>query len=374
MTGNRLYDLFLTAGGKAVTDSRRVMDGDIFFALRGENFNGNDFAIKAIEKGASLAVVDDPGITGEGIYYVEDVLAALQSLAIIHRRNMDVPVLAITGSNGKTTTKELVATVLATKYRVHFTPGNLNNHIGVPLTILSAPPETELMIIEMGANHGGEIRRLCEIADPGYGLITNIGRAHLEGFGSPEGVVAAKSELYQHLGDNGGRIIYNNRDPLLSAIVDSSGIKAYSYEAPGNSAVRMEGYRLVPGLTVDIGIDGTAYTIETGLFGIHNVDNIMAAVACGLVFNVGAGDIARSLNGYSPDNNRSQLMVTETNTVICDSYNANPTSVANAIRSFMDYPGEPKTIILGDMLELGSYAIEEHTGIVNLLKTTKCRR
>jgi len=367
MSSNQLYEIFKSERCRVVTDSRIVAPGDIFFALKGDNFDGNRFADEALRKGARLAVVDAPEMQGERVLKVSDTLRELQSLAARHRESFDIPVMAITGSNGKTTTRELIAAVLSEKFRVHYTRGNLNNHIGVPLTIMSAESGTEFMLIEMGANHIGEIAALCNIAKPGYGIVTNIGRAHLEGFGSPEAVTEAKSELYLYLEKGGGIIFFNGENSQLSAIVGKLAAKAFTYQHPGRSYVFVAGQNPGQGLSLNIEIDNVKYILETALFGSHNIENILAAVACGLYFDISAEKIVKAISGYIPVNNRSQMMVTSSNRVICDSYNANPSSMEEALTSFLGQAGDRMTIILGDMLELGSYSDREHIKILDRL-------
>lgn len=367
MKSNKLYDLFVAGHSRIVTDSRIISRGDIFFALRGENYNGNDFAADALLKGARLAVVDDPAITGDRIYHTDNTLAELQSLAARYRESFEIPLLAVTGSNGKTTTKELIRAVMLEKFRVHSTSGNLNNHIGVPLTILSAPADTSFMLIEMGANHGGEIDALCNIAKPGFGIVTNIGRAHLEGFGSPEGVIAAKSELYRYLEREGGIIFFNGENSLLSGIVNNLDALSFPYSEPGNAEVKISGFTLLPTLQIELEINKEPYTVVTRLFGKHNIENVLAAVACGLYFEIPADRIIRAIGNYNPDNNRSQFMVTKINRVICDSYNANPSSMMEAINSFISVAAGKRTLILGDMLELGAFSDKEHKTVVEAI-------
>jgi UDP-N-acetylmuramoyl-tripeptide--D-alanyl-D-alanine ligase len=275
--------------------------------------------------------------------------------------------LAITGSNGKTTTKELISTVLSKRFRVHATTGNLNNHIGVPLTLLSAPANTEFLLVEMGANHVGEINRLCEISNPTYGIITNIGRAHLDGFGSVEGITKAKSELYKYLSANGGVALYNNENKILNDLIGSIGVKSYPYNRPANSHISISKITNDPALSLIIRVEDKTHTIKTYLFGEQNIENILAAVACGIYFDIEMPEIIEALAAYKPDNNRSQITTTSDNIVICDAYNANPTSMQAAIQSFIAIGKSPKTLILGDMLELGEYADKEHLEIVSKL-------
>lgn len=367
MKTDQLYALFRESAGVS-TDTRSVAPGQIFFALWGENYNGNKFAAEALSKGASWAVIDDPAFESDKTILVDDTLVELQALAAHHRKEMKVPVLAITGTNGKTTTKELTAAVLSRKFRVHATSGNLNNHIGVPLTILSAPEGTEFLVVEMGASHVGEIRTLCLIARPDYGIITNIGTAHIEGFGSHDGVVKAKSELYEHIRKINGIVIYNDHDPLLKEKVYKMVNRAVPYSDPTGSelVVIPEEHDMKLSLTVKFAHE--TYHFDTNLYGSYNVDNIKAAMAAGLFLGVEMKDIAEVISQYNPGNNRSQIRVTGSNTVICDSYNANPSSMKLAIESFAKSASPKKMCILGDMLELGEKSEEEHRKIVSLLE------
>jgi UDP-N-acetylmuramoyl-tripeptide--D-alanyl-D-alanine ligase len=370
MKTEQLYELYKNSAG-ITTDSRSVGKGQIFFALWGEKYNGNKFAAEALEKGASWAVIDDPLLETEKTILVDDCLFELQALATHHRKIMNVPVLGITGTNGKTTTKELIAAILSKKLKVHYTRGNLNNHIGVPLTILSAPEGTEMMIIEMGANHIGEIRTLCLIAKPEYGIITNIGTAHLEGFGTVDGVVKAKTELYEHLKKVNGIAFYNDKNPLLTEKIFKYVIRAVPYTDPTGTELRVE--KLPSDLNLNISVEyfHESYNIRTNLFGDYNIENIKAAVATGLFFEVKLKDIAEAVETYAPANNRSQLKDTADNKIICDSYNANPVSMNLALESFSILKKEKKLVILGDMLELGEKSEDEHNKIIDKLKSLK---
>ncbi len=351
------------------TDSRSVSAGEVFFAIRGENFDGNRFAADALEKGAEAAVIDDPSFKTDKTIVVDNVIEVLQAVALKHRNKFNIPVLAITGSNGKTTTKEILARVLGKDYRVHYTRGNLNNHIGVPLTILSCPADTEFMIVEIGANHKGEIGNLCQIAKPGYGLITNIGKAHLEGFGSLEDVAKAKSELYDYIESEGGYVFYNENDERLKYAVAKREVSSIPYMSPGEHSLKILEINQNPNLEISIEIDGIKYTYLTNLFGLYNIENILASLAIGLFFNVSPVRMQGAIESYMPDNNRSQIFKTGKNTLICDSYNANPVSMLKSIESFSEYPGESKIVILGDMFELGEYEAEEHEKILRELVT-----
>ncbi|MDZ7738610.1 MAG: UDP-N-acetylmuramoyl-tripeptide--D-alanyl-D-alanine ligase [Bacteroidales bacterium] len=339
MKEDSVYKILESNGFNISVDSRKTEPGDVFFALKGENFNGNEFAAEALKRGAVAAVIDDPGYTGSKTVLVENAENELQAVARMHRKKIDIPVLAITGSNGKTTTKELLAKVLSNNFCVHSTSGNLNNHIGVPLTILSCSPDTDFMIVEMGANHVGEIRQLCDIAMPDYGLITNIGKAHLEGFGSLEGVKRAKSELYEYLSSVGGTAFYDENNSILRDLVNRDGINPVPYLQPGQHNISVLEVSQVPGLRLTAAIDGEKINIETSLFGIYNLENVLAALSTGLYFDIPADKIKRAIEAYRPDNNRSQILKTEKNILICDSYNANPVSMQKSLDAFALYPG-----------------------------------
>ncbi len=370
MKTEQLYRLFRESKG-VTTDSRTVKKGELFFALWGENYNGNKFASEALEKGAAYAIIDDPLFESERTLLVDDTLLELQALASHYRKELNVPVLAITGTNGKTTTKELLAAILSKKYRLHYTRGNLNNHIGVPLTILSAPPDTEMMIIEMGASHIGEIRSLCLIAKPDHGIVTNIGTAHIEGFGSFDGVVKTKTELYEYLRKVNGIAIYNDMNRLISEKIFRIINRAVPYSDPTGIELLIEQVPSELNLKVSVSYSHHTYNINTNLFGNYNLENVKAAIATGLFFGVEMSDIAASIESYQPANNRSQVKTTSHNTLICDSYNANPESMRLALESFSSFKSDSRTVILGDMLELGGKSEEEHTRIVNLIRSLK---
>ena len=363
-----IYDLFIKSNGVS-TDSRTVREGEIFFALWGENYNGNKFAADALKNGASWAVIDDPLLETDQTILVDDCLYELQALASYHRKVMNVPVLAITGSNGKTTTKELLASIMAKKLAVHYTRGNLNNQIGVPLTILSAPKGTEMMIIEMGASHIGEIRTLCLIAKPDYGIITNIGSAHIEGFGSVDGAIKAKTELYEYLRKVNGIALYNDKNPLLAEMIFKIINRAVPFGDPTGIGLEVDIISSDLNLTISAVYNHNSYTIPTSLFGKYNLENIIAAIATGLFFGVEMEDIAEAVENYQPANNRSQIKITENNTLICDSYNANPVSMLSSLESFMAIQADNKIIILGDMLELGEKSEVEHIRLLNVVKS-----
>ena len=339
-----LYDLYLRYP-RISTDTRRIEPGSIFFALRGSSFDGNRFAAEALDKGAVCAVVDDPAVaTDDRFIVVDDTLQALQELAREHRRALGIPILVIAGSNGKTTTKELVARVLAERFEVYATRGNLNNHIGVPLTLLAMTRDVEFGVVETGASACGEIARLAEIAEPNYGLLTNIGRCHLEGFGGPEGVRRGKGELYDFLAANGGRAFVRRDDEVLTAMAVERDTMAVEYYSSA----------LADGL-------------PTALEGDYNRYNIAAAVAVGRYFGIDDDRIRHAVESYTPDNHRSQRVVTPRNTLIIDCYNANPTSMEASVRHFLAAPLDTRTrkvLILGDMLELGVWSEEEHTRLI----------
>jgi len=372
MKTEQLYKIFRESKGIS-TDSRSISKNQIFFALWGDNHNGNKFASEALDRGASWAVIDDPAFETEKTILVDDCLFELQALATHHRKEMNASVIAITGTNGKTTTKELLSDILAHKYKVHSTRGNLNNQIGVPLTILSAPKGSEMMIIEMGANHIGEIRTLCLIAKPDYGIITNIGTAHIEGFGSFEGVVKAKIELYEHLRKVNGIALYNDRDPILSEKIFKLVNRAVPFSDPTGVKLAVNTEPSAMNLTLTANFKHKTYKIRTHLFGNYNIENIRAAIATGLFFGVDMKDITAAVRKYEPENNRSQVTVTKNNTLICDSYNANPSSMKMAIESFSSIKAEKKVCILGDMLELGDKSEEEHIKIHKVLNDNNLR-
>jgi UDP-N-acetylmuramoyl-tripeptide--D-alanyl-D-alanine ligase len=363
MKTEQLYNLFKESTG-VTTDSREVGKDQIFFALWGDNYNGNKFASEALTKGASWAVIDDPLFETEKTILVDDCLFELQALAAFYRKEMKVPVIAITGSNGKTTTKELLAAILLKKFKVHFTKGNLNNHIGVPLTILSAPADTEMMVIEMGANHISEIRTLCLIAKPDYGIITNIGTAHIEGFGSVDGVIKTKTELYEYLRKVNGIALYNDKDPLVTDKIFKIINRAVPFSNPTGVDLLIEQAPSDLNLKISATYHHNTYNICTNLFGNYNLENVRAAIATGLFLGIEMDDIIDAVEKYQPANNRSQIKISKKNTLICDSYNANPTSMTLALESFSEIKAERKIVILGDMLELGEKSEEEHLKIL----------
>ncbi|WP_353126616.1 UDP-N-acetylmuramoyl-tripeptide--D-alanyl-D-alanine ligase [Parapedobacter pyrenivorans] len=362
-----LYPYFL-AHPAISTDTRNIQPNSLFFALKGENFNGNAFAAEAIEKGARYAVIDEPQYqTDERFLLVTDVLTALQELARHHRYQLRIPIVGITGTNGKTTTKELIHAVLSQQFNTLATIGNLNNHIGVPLTMLAITQQTEIAIIEMGANHVGEIALLCGIAQPTHGLITNVGKAHLEGFGSFEGVKKAKGELYDYLATHNGTLFLQNDNPLLHEMAAARRVPqvvTYGFSA-GNDVVG-ELVSADPLLNVSwkLQADARPHITTTQLTGSYNTENILAAVCIGQHFNVPLAKINRGIAEYVPKNNRSQLTKTTHNTIIRDYYNANATSMAAALDNLRIVQADRKVIILGDMFELGTESYAEHRQVV----------
>ncbi|MGM0619407.1 MAG: UDP-N-acetylmuramoyl-tripeptide--D-alanyl-D-alanine ligase [Bacteroidota bacterium] len=366
MKKNRLYQLFKNHP-IVVTDSRKIKKGSLFFALKGENFNGNKFAADALEKGAAYAIIDEKKYnTSSKTILVENALNALQQLAGRHKKELEIPVLGITGSNGKTTTKELIAAVLSEKFRVSYTQGNLNNHIGVPLTLLGMDESTEFGIVEMGANHQGEIAQLCSIADPDYGIITNIGRAHLEGFGSFEAIKKTKAELYDYLKKKNGTVFYNRDNSILSELTKSIAYKI-SY---GSIDADLSGNPVLSPPFVHAKVHfpkGNLY-LNSKLTGSYNFENIMAAACIGQYFGVNPSVIQKAIKDYNPGNNRSQLIEKNNLKIIMDAYNANPTSMQASIHSFVSSFSGPRYLILGDMLELGGQEMNEH---ISILEKTK---
>ncbi len=359
-----LYDIFLEHPGIS-SDSRNIAPGDLFFALKGDNFDGNAFTATALEKGAAYAITDDPRTGGDNRYLlVEDTLKTLQDLASLHRSHFTFPVIGITGTNGKTTTKELIAAVLSKKYHCLSTQGNLNNHIGVPLTLLRIRPDTGIAVVEMGANHPGEIGALCRIARPDFGIITNIGKAHLAGFGSFEGVIAAKRELYDHIRHEGKMLFVNLDDDLLVSLADGIPQVAYSRTKP--SPCRGTLVSADPFVVMDIHTGGGLH-LSSHLFGGYNADNILAAVCIGDHFGVPASLIKEAIEGYVPSNNRSQVVRGKKNLLIMDAYNANPGSMHAALQNFAQSALPGKMVILGDMLELGAESENEHREIIRMV-------
>ena len=387
MEMKELYELFLQHP-TITTDSRDVPEGSMFFALKGDTFDGNAYATAALEKGAAYAVIDEKEYAKESndrLILVEDVLTTLQQLAKYHRVHLGTPIIGITGTNGKTTTKELISAVLKKKYNVLYTQGNFNNHIGVPKTLLQLTKEHDIAVIEMGANHPGEIKTLVEIVLPDFGIITNVGKAHLLGFGSFEGVIRTKGELYDFLRTIQGTAFINNDNPHLLGI--SNGLKLVKYGQKDAKDLLVKGElvecnpflkfewqtssTLTPQLsTVNCQLSTVncqLSTVQTRLIGSYNLDNALAAACIGTFFNVPATDISAALEEYTPSNNRSQLTITQDNKLVVDAYNANPTSMRAALDNFRLIKAEHKMCILGQMGELGDVSEEEHQKVIDLL-------
>ncbi len=372
----RLYEAFLKCNQKICTDTRKLDKGSIFFCLKGANFNANEFALKALEGGCAYVVVDEGKYaTNENVFLVKDVLKVLQQLANHHRNQLKLKVLAITGSNGKTTNKELINAVLGKQFKTLATVGNLNNHIGVPLTLLSLTKEHEIAIVEMGANHQGEINELCEIADPDYGLITNIGKAHLEGFGGEEGVKKGKGEMYKYISKKGGRVFINADDAVLHEMAGAMDKITYGttklYDVIGKQINGDEFVSFKWTTRYNEKDWNKLPLVKTHIIGHYNFINLLCAACVGNYFKVDIEKINEALSEYVPDMNRSQLEKTANNTLILDAYNANPSSMKVAIENFAKMEGENKLLIIGDMFELGEYAAEEHKKIVDLINEKK---
>ena len=387
MEMKELYELFLQHP-TITTDSRDVPEGSMFFALKGDTFDGNAYAISALEKGAAYAVIDEKEYAKESndrLILVEDVLTTLQQLAKYHRVHLGTPIIGITGTNGKTTTKELISAVLKKKYNVLYTQGNFNNHIGVPKTLLQLTKEHDIAVIEMGANHPGEIKTLVEIVLPDFGIITNVGKAHLLGFGSFEGVIRTKGELYDFLRTIQGTAFINNDNPHLLGI--SNGLKLVKYGQKDAKDLLVKGelvecnpflkfeWQTSSTLTPQLStancqlstVNCQLSTVQTRLIGSYNLDNALAAACIGTFFNVPATDISAALEEYTPSNNRSQLTITQDNKLVVDAYNANPTSMRAALDNFRLIKAEHKMCILGQMGELGDVSEEEHQKVIDLL-------
>jgi UDP-N-acetylmuramoyl-tripeptide--D-alanyl-D-alanine ligase len=364
-----IYELFLRHPYIS-TDSRSVKKDSIFFALRGKNFDGNRFAMKALADGAAYAITDKSYFKPDKrLIRVEDSLGALQSLANHHRKKCSTKILAITGSNGKTTTKELIKRILSEKYKVYATAGNLNNHIGVPLTLLSMPSDSQIGIIEMGANHHGEIQELCNIAEPDFGLITNIGKAHMEGFGSLEDIAKAKAELFEYLKSRKGKIYGNINNSYINAIIPEKYSDAVLYGVK-NSACWGQYISSGPFLKMLLFMpgDSSGLQVNTNLVGRYNMENVVAAAAFAHSFNLTKDSIKTAIEDYIPEDNRSQLVKTKDNIIYLDAYNANPTSMRAALDSFIDLKVQNKCFILGEMLEIGDASDREHQILLTYLK------
>lgn len=361
-----LYDLFIH-NPQITTDSRNCPKGSIFFALKGDKFDGNQYAGKALASGCVYAVIDNPDYyTDERTILVDNVLKTLQQLAHHHRKVLGLPIIGITGTNGKTTTKELLAAVLSTKFNLLYTEGNFNNHIGVPLTLLRLTHDHEMAVIEMGASHPGDIKELVDIVHPNYGIITNVGRAHLEGFGSFEGVIRTKGELYDYIRRSKGKIFIKKENEHLQSIAKD--IEQITY---GNGDDAFASGQIVscdPFLVFNWKQQGKWHTVKTHMIGSYNLDNVLVAVAVGRFFKIPAERISRAIAAYEPTNNRSQFKKTENNALIIDAYNANPSSMKVALDNFIAMPVQPKAIILGDMRELGPTSDELHAEVVEQIK------
>ena len=400
MQTEQLYQIYLKHPAIS-TDTRSITPGSLFFALKGDKFDANKFAQQAIEGGAAYAIIDNPAYRlNEKYILVDDALTALQDLACFHRSQLNIPVIGLTGTNGKTTTKELINAVLSQHFKTQFTQGNLNNHIGVPLTVLTIGPTHEIAIVEMGANHQKEIEFLCTIAQPTHGLITNVGKAHLEGFGGVEGVKKGKGELYDYLkksespkvgksesrkeecgisspllelsptnrGEQRGVVFINSDNPVLLEMQTSRGLSNVVYYGTGgkNNLVNGEIVENSPYLSLQWknNRNANSHVAKIQLTGAYNLDNILAAICIGIYFDLTDDDINRGIEGYQPKNNRSQILPTATNTLICDYYNANPSSMVVAIENMDKLSANRKVLILGDMFELGDEAAAEHEAII----------
>ena len=361
-----LYDLFIH-NPQITTDSRNCPKGSIFFALKGDKFDGNQYAGKALASGCVYAVIDNPDYyIGERTILVDNVLKTLQQLAHHHRKVLGLPIIGITGTSGKTTTKELLAAVLSTKFNLLYTEGNFNNHIGVPLTLLRLTHDHEMAVIEMGASHPGDIKELVDIVHPNYGIITNVGRAHLEGFGSFEGVIRTKGELYDYIRRSKGKIFIKKENEYLQSI--AKGIEQITYGNGDDAFASGQVVSCDPFLVFNWKQQGKLHTVETHMIGSYNLDNVLAAVAVGRFFKIPAERISRAIAAYEPTNNRSQFKKTDNNELIIDAYNANPSSMKVALDNFITMPVQPKAIILGDMRELGPTSDELHAEVVEQIK------
>lgn len=361
-----IYKAFLQSTGIS-TDSRNCPAGSMFVALKGERFDGNQYVKAVLEEGAAYVISDCADFINEDhVFVVKDALSTLQDLARYHRRQLGIPIVAITGTNGKTTTKELLAAVLSSQFNVKATVGNFNNHIGVPLTLLSFDASMDIGVVEMGANHIGEIKALCEIAEPNYGMITNVGKAHLEGFGSFDGVKTAKGEMYDYLQKSSGCIFINKENAHLQAMAQLNE-QRFEYGQGGDVDGEIE--QLAPFLSVKWGKKNqfNSYHVQTNLIGGYNLENILSAIAIGVYFKVDEKNINSALESYQPTNNRSQFVETKSNKVIMDAYNANPSSMEVAISNFSMVEAEYKTIILGGMKEMGEDSDAEHEKLVKLI-------
>lgn len=360
---NEIHGLFLKCNSVSI-DTRKIENNSMFFAIKGERFDANTFAEEALKKGASYVIIDNNDyFIDERTILVEDTLETLQKLSKFHREYLKLPIVALTGSNGKTTTKELINVVLSKRYITKATIGNLNNHIGVPLTLLSFDSKTEIGIVEMGANHQKEIEFLCEIAQPDFGYITNFGKAHLEGFGGVEGVIKGKSEMYQFLLDN-NKFVFVNLDDAIQTEKTKNNLRITFSQIDKNASVFINSSTANP--FVEIMYNGIK--IKSNLIGLYNANNINAAITIGKYFKVSDEEIKEAIESYVPENNRSQMLVKNSNEIILDAYNANPSSMEVAIKNFLQLDKENKVAILGDMFELGEESLQEHKNIIALLE------
>ncbi len=372
-----IYQLFKEYGS-ITTDSRNCSKNSLFFALKGDNFDGNQYAEKALRNGCSYAIIDNKKYAkGERYILVKNVLKTLQQLANKHRKILGTKVIGVTGTNGKTTTKELIASVLSQKFNVHYTKGNFNNHIGVPITLLQLELKHEIAVIEMGANHPKEIEELCQIVEPDYGIITNVGKAHLEGFGSFEGVMKTKSELYQYLSQKNRPIFINSGNDYLNEMATKSGYTTNKNQIQYAETEKLNNHLVISTKTVTddkriIHINCVTpkekFTLDTHLIGEYNTENVLAATAIGFYFGLNSSEIKQGIEDYTPTNSRSEYQKTKLNIVNIDAYNANPDSMNQSIKSFANSESKHKTLILGDMLELGNYANEEHQKVIDLIE------
>lgn len=365
-TIEQIYELYKKAY-TVTTDSRNISKDYVFVALKGEHFDGNDFALKVAEEGVAAAVIADRHDLPrhERLFVVDDSLKTLQELAKYHRTKLGLPILGITGTNGKTTTKELVSAVLAKKYNIIFTQGNFNNQLGVPLTLLRIKPGTDMAVVEMGASHPGDIDELTSLGKPDYGMITNIGRAHLRDFGGYEGVIKTKNEMYQYIGTYNGLLFVNKDNELLMGLANN--INKVTYGTSDDADVKGKMLSANPYLSVE----WNNHRIDTQLVGDYNFENVMAAICIGTYFKVAENDIVEALSSYCPTNNRSQVVETGKNRVVMDAYNANPTSMSHAINNFRNICKDDNLLILGDMRELGEESVQEHKNILELLRNLK---
>ena len=365
-TLEKIYELYKKAYS-ITTDSRNISKDCIFVALKGEHFDGNDFALQVAEEGIAAGVIADRKDLPkhDRLFVVDDSLKALQELAKHHREQLGLPIIGITGTNGKTTTKELISAVLSKKYNIIYTQGNFNNQLGVPLTVLRIKPDTEMAVVEMGASHPGDIDELTNIGEPNYGIITNIGRAHLRDFGGYEGVIKTKNEMYQYIGTHKGILFVNKDNELLMSLANN--INKVTYGTGNDADVKGKMLSANPYLSVE----WNGYKIDTQLVGDYNFENVLAAICVGKYFKVAENDIVEALSSYCPTNNRSQVIETGKNRVVMDAYNANPTSMSYSIKNFRNICKDDNLLILGDMLELGEESQQEHQTIVKLLQELK---